>query len=122
MGDSSLQPGATRSSGIGQGRSDSNLPFTIEYSSYPTRQLNCQQNINVLPNGPVFPTKPVYPSALPPSLTSFPSTIQTNFINVRREACICNLSCSCLDIDSGFKNGTVIRFGNLPKPFSKIFI
>lgn len=92
-----------------------NLPFTINYSSFPTSQLSCQNNINVIPNGPVFPTRPVFPSALPPSLTQFPSTVQTNFLSVRRTACICNIRSSCMIVDSGFQGGTNIIFKNLPE-------
>ena len=93
----------------------SNLPFTINYSSFPNSQLSCQNNINVIPNGPVFPTRPAFPSALPPSLTQFPSTVQTNFLSVRRTACICNIRSSCMILDSGFKGGTNFILKNLPE-------
>ena len=96
------------------GSQNANLPFTIQYSSFPTSQLNCQNNINAIPNGPVFPTKPVFPSSLPPSLSQFPSTLQTNFINVKREACICSLRTSNLIVDSGFSNSTFLQIKNIP--------
>ena len=91
-----------------------NLPFTIQYSSFPTSQLSCQNNINSIPNGPIFPSKPIFPSSLPPSLSQYPSNVQTNFINVKREACICTLRTSNLIIDSGFNNGTFLQIKNIP--------
>ena len=62
-----------------------------------------------------MPSRPVFPSALPPALTQYPSSVQTNFINVKREACICNIRASCLILDSGFKNGTNLLLKNLPE-------
>jgi hypothetical protein len=97
------------------GNSPNNLPFTIQYSSFPNSQLSCQNNINSIPNGPLLPTKPLFPSSLPPSLSQYPSSIQTNFINVKREACICSLRTSNLIIDSGFNNSTFFQIKNIPE-------
>lgn len=92
-----------------------NLPFTVEYTSTPNCQLNCQNNLNVLPNGPLLPSRPLFPSSLPPSLSQYPSNMQTNFINVRREACICNLRTSSFTVDSGLEDSTIIYLRNLPE-------
>lgn len=91
-----------------------NLPFTVEYSSTPNTQINCQNNLNVIPNGPIFPSKPIFPSALPPSLSGYPTTLQTNFLNVKRQATICNLRTSNLIIDSGSQGNTYLQIKNLP--------
>ena len=94
---------------------NSTLPFTINYSSPTNEQISCQNNMNVLPNGPIFPSRPIFPNSLPPSLTQYPSTVQTNFINVKNQAYICNLRCSSLIVDSGISDTSQIRFNNLPE-------
>ena len=98
-----------------QNLSNMNLPFNVEYSSFPNSQLSCQNNLNVIPNGPILPTRPVFPSALPPSLSQYPSTMQTNFMDVKRQANICNLRTSTLIVDSGLDNNTLLKIKNLPE-------
>ena len=90
------------------------LPFTVNYSQNNNRQINCVDNINVIPNGPVFPSQPIFPSSLPPSMNQYPSNMQTNFINVKREANISNLRSTNLIVDSGSNNKTLVQFKNLP--------
>ena len=92
------------------------VPFFVQYSSNDNRlcQQECTQNLNVLPNGPIIPTKPMFPSALPAEFSSYPSTLDTNYVTVRRQACICDLRVGCLTVDSGTNNSTKVRFRNLP--------
>lgn len=109
-----------RNNNLGSVTDNSVLPFTVNYTSNTNEQISCQNNINVLPNGPLFPSKPLFPSAIPPSLTQFPSTIQTYFINVKNQATICSIRCSSLIVDSGTTGSSVLRFNNLPEATNSI--
>ena len=92
------------------------LPFFVQYSTGNDRicQQSCVQNLNVLPFGPIIPTRPLFPSALPPEYTSFPTSIDTNFLTVRKQACICDLRIGCMTVDAGDQSKTQINFKNLP--------
>ena len=97
------------------------LPFFTQFSNNKsTCNQECTQNLNVLPRGPVIPTRPIFPAALPPSYSNYPSAVETQFITVRQQACICDLRVSCLIVNGGELNpdgsgGTTLKIKNLPK-------
>ena len=95
--------------------SELNLPFNVNYSLPGSSQLLCQNNLGTIPNGPVLPTRPVFPSSLPPSLSQYPSSMQTNILDVKRQAVIANLRTNNLIVDSGVTNSTLVKLRNLPE-------
>lgn len=95
---------------------EAGVPFFVQYSTGNQKicQQSCVQNLNVLPFGPIIPTRPLFPSALPPEYTSFPTSIDTNFLTVRKQACMCDLRVGCMTVDAGDQAQTQINFKNLP--------
>lgn len=96
------------------------IPFFTQYSNSGSQCS--QQNINnieVKPGGPIIPTRPIFPSALPPSYSNYPNSVDTSFVTVREQACICDLRVGCLNVNGGEPNpdgtgGTQILFRNIP--------
>lgn len=97
------------------------LPFFTQFSNDKSNcNQECTQNLNVTPHGPMIPTRPIFPAALPPSYSSYPTTIDAQFITVRQQACMCDLRVSCLTVNGGLLNtdgsgGTMLKLKNLPK-------
>ena len=93
------------------------LPFNVEYGTpnNPTQSI-CNNNMCLLPSGPIIPTRPMFPSALPSEFTPSITNVQTNYLNVKKLGCICNLRTSCLQVDDGARNtgSTNVIFKNLP--------
>jgi len=92
------------------------LPFNVEFSSNSgnNTQTVCNTNMCLLPNGPVLPTRPMFPSALPAEYRPSTTSIDTNYLNVKKVGCICNLRTNCLSVDGGTDKSTNIQFRNLP--------
>lgn len=102
----------------GTQKGPSTLPFNVEYGTpnNPTQAV-CNNNMCLLPNGPIIPTRPMFPSALPSDFTPSSTNVQTNYLNVKKLGCICNLRASCLQVDDGARNTgtTTVVFKNLPE-------
>ena len=97
--------------------SGTGLPFNVEYvTGGGANQTVCNTNMCLLPSGPIIPTRPVFPSALPSDFRPSSTSIDTNYLNVKRVACICNLRCNCLTVDDGGNQvgSTNVSLVNLP--------
>ena len=92
------------------------LPFHVDFNTGGGSQTICNTSMCLLPNGPVIPTRPIFPSALPSEFRPSGTNIDTNYLNVKRIACICNLRCNCLSVDDGGNQtgSTNVNFLNLP--------
>ena len=92
------------------------LPFHINSinSVSNNQQTICNKNMCVLPNGPILPTRPIFPSALPSDFTPSTTSIDTNYLTVKKVGCICNLSANSLKVDNTIGE-TQIVFKNLPE-------
>ncbi len=108
----------TNSQNPGYSTNNYSLPFNVEYTSNNSNksqtQTICNTNMCLLPNGPSIPTRPIFPSALPAEYRPSTTSIDTNYLNVKKVGCICNLRANCLSVDGGGENSTTIQFRNLP--------
>lgn len=93
------------------------LPFGVRYFSTSNNfnQEICVNQMSLLPNGPVIPTAPIMPSALPPVQSGGFTSVNTQYLCVRKIANICNLQGNQVIIDSGRKNSTSVILANLPE-------
>lgn len=93
------------------------LPFGVRFfnTSSNFSQETCVNQMSLLPNGPIIPTSPIMPSALPPIESGGFTSVNTQYLCVRKIANICNLQGNQVIIDSGRKNSTSIVFANLPQ-------
>ena len=98
--------------------STSQLPFRVNFSQQngttSQNQTVCNTNMCLLPNGPVIPSRPIFPSALPSDFRPSATTIDTNYLNVKKIGCICNLRCKTLTVDDGSTGTTTVLFRDLP--------
>ncbi len=94
------------------------LPFNVEYGNNNpggANQTVCNTNMCLLPGGPIIPTRPIFPSSLPSEFRPSSTNVDTNYLNVKKIGCICNLRTNSLTVDSGnSENPTNIQFRNLP--------
>ena len=93
------------------------LPFNVDFTTNngQNSQTVCNTNMCLLPNGPSIPSRPVFPSALPAEYRPSTTSIDTNYLNVKKIGCICNLRCNSLTVDNGGINNSInIQFRNLP--------
>ena len=77
----------------------SNLPFLVNNSQ---------------PNGPIIPSRPIFPSELPSDFRPSTSTLDTNYLNVKKIANVCSLRCKSLVVDDANTGTTNISFRDLP--------
>lgn len=115
---SSCPCNSAASPGISRGATG--LPFSVDFQTgsgaTAANQSVCNTNMCLLPNGPIIPTRPVFPSALPSEFRPSTTNVDTNYLNVKRIACICNLRCNCLSVDDGGNQtgSTNVSLVNLP--------
>jgi hypothetical protein len=95
----------------------SNNQFKSNINSLPF-SINMQNGNNSVnnsrPNGPLHQTRPLFPSTLPSDFRPSVTNIDTNYLTVKKTACICNLNTSSLVVDNGLDANTNVVFRNLP--------
>jgi hypothetical protein len=118
--ESSLNSGIPDNSAISVNRNNYTgvaLPFGVRYFSTSDNfnQEVCINKMSLLPNGPLIPTTPIMPAQLPPVESGGFTSVNTQYLCVRRIANICNLQANQVFIDSGRKRETSVVLANLPE-------
>ena len=93
------------------------LPFRVSHSRLNENNRNnvtCNTANCLLPNRPIVQQKSNFPSALPSDFRPNATTIDTNYLNVKKIASICNLRCKSLTVDNNSNGPTDILFRDIP--------